>query len=64
MGLGSSPAGVTYTSYYALALNKGFLDIQATIECGFSLKHVPDMIRTSDKYSEHSSVIRSVQPNG
>ena len=27
-------------------------------------EHVPDMIRTSDKYSEHSSVIRSVQPNG
>ena len=26
--------------------SKEFLDIQATIECGFALKHVRDMIRT------------------
>ena len=46
------------------------LDIQATIDCGFTLKHVRDMARTysqthrRDKYSEQSSVIRSVWPNG
>ena len=40
-----------------------FLDIQATIECGFTLKRVRDMIRTysqmhrTDKYSQHSSII-------
>ena len=28
------------------ASSKEFLDIQATIECGFTLKYVHDMIRT------------------
>ena len=28
------------------ASSKEFLDIQATIECGFTLKHVRDMTRT------------------
>ena len=28
------------------ALNKEFLDIHTTIECGFTLKRVHDMIRT------------------
>ena len=43
--------------------SKEFLDIQATIECGFTLKRVRDMIRTysqmhrTDKYSQHSSII-------
>ena len=43
------------------ALNKEFFDIQATIECGFTLKRVRDMIKTyyhmhrTDKYSQHSS---------
>ena len=46
------------------------LDIQATIECGFTLKRVRDMTRTysqmhrTDKYSEHSSIIWPVWPNG
>ena len=37
--------------------SKEFLDIQATIECGFTLKRVRDMIKTysqmhrTDKYS-------------
>ena len=50
--------------------SKEFLDIQATIECGFTLKRVRDMTRTysqkhrTDKYSEHSSIIWSVWPNG
>ena len=42
--------------------NKETLDIQATIECGFTLKRIRDMIRTSsvmhgtDKYSQGSSI--------
>ena len=42
--------------------SKEFLDIQATIECGFTLKRVCDMIKTyiqihrTDRYSQHSSV--------
>ena len=41
-----------------------------TIECGFTLKRVRDMTRTysqkhrTDKYSEHSSIIWPVWPNG
>ena len=52
------------------ASSKEFLDIQATIECGFTLKRVRDMTRTyrqmhrTDKYSEHSSIIWPVWPNG
>ena len=48
---------------FALVPSKEFLDIQATIECGFTLKRVHDMIRTysqmhrTDKYSQHSSII-------
>ena len=40
------------------------------IECGFTLKRVRDMTRTysqkhrTDKYSEHSSIIWPVWPNG
>ena len=46
------------------------LDIQATVECGFTLKCMRDMTRTysqmhhTDKYSEHSSIIWPVWPNG
>ena len=46
------------------------LAIQATIECGFTLKRVRDMIRTysqmhrTDKYSQHSSIIWPVRLNG
>ena len=55
---------------FAPASNKEFLDIQATIECGFTLKRVRDMIRTysqmhrTEKYSQHSSIILSVWLNG
>ena len=47
----------------ASVLSKEFLDIQATIECGFTLKRVRDMLITysqmpyTDKYSQHSSII-------
>ena len=50
--------------------SKEFLDIQATVECGFTLKFVRDMIKTynqmyrTDKYSQHSSIIWQVCPNG
>ena len=46
--------------------SKEFLDIQAIIECGFTLKRVRDMERTysqmhrADAYTEHSSIICSV----
>ena len=50
MALGSSPVAVTSPSDFAPASSKEFLDIQATIECGFTLKRVRDMTRT---YSLH-----------
>ena len=46
MVVGSIPVAVTETSDFAPALSKEFLDIQATIECRFTLKCVRDMIRT------------------
>ena len=48
---------ITLTSDILPVLSKEFLDIQATMECGFTLKHVSDMIKTycqihrKDKYS-------------
>ena len=36
----------TWISNFAPALSKEFLDIQATIECQFTLKRVRDMTRT------------------
>ena len=50
--------------------SKEFLDIQATIECGFTMKRVRDMIRAYsqmdriDKYSQQNSIIWSVWLNG
>ena len=58
------------TSDFAPASSKEFLDIQATIECGFTLKRVRDMIKTysqmhrTDKYSQHSSIIWPAWLNG
>ena len=46
MVLGSSPVAVTSPSDSAPASSKEFLDIQATIECEFTLKRVRDMTRT------------------
>ena len=52
------------------ASSKEFLDIQVSIECGFTLKRVRDMARTysqmhrTDKYSEHRSIIWPVSLNG
>ena len=53
----------------APASSKEFLDIQATVECGFTLKFVCDMIKThnqmhrTDKYSKLSSIIWPVWLN-
>ena len=44
--MGLIHVAVTYTSDIAPALRKEFLDIQATLECRFTLKRVFDMIRT------------------
>ena len=52
-----------YSLDLAPVLSKEFLDVQATIECGFILKGIRGMIRThsqmhfTDKYSQHNSVI-------
>ena len=54
----------------APAWREEFLDIQATTECGFTLKRVGDMkkryshVHCTDKYSEHSPTIRYVWPTG
>ena len=68
--MGSNPVAVTSPSDFAPASSKEFLDIQATIECGFTLKRVPDMIITysqmhrTDKFSQHSSIIWPAWLNG
>ena len=45
-GCGFEPVAVTKTSDFASVLSKEFLEIQATIECGFTLKRVCDITRT------------------
>ena len=44
--MGLSLIAVTETSDIVPVLSKEFPEIQATTECGFTLKHVSDMIRT------------------
>ena len=44
MVVSSNPFAATLISDIAPVLNKEFLDIQATIECRFTLKLVRDMI--------------------
>ena len=66
----SSSVAVFSTSDIVPVLSKVFLDIQSNIECGFSLKRVRGMTRTysqmhhTEKYSQLSSIILSVWPNG
>ena len=50
MILGSSPVADTSPLDFAPASSKEFLDIQATIECGFTIKRVRVMIRTYSNY--------------
>ena len=58
------------SSNFAPASSNEFLDIQETIEYGFTLKRVRDMIRRcsqmhrTDKYSQHSSIIWPVWLKG
>ena len=44
--MGSSPVAITQTSDFVPVSSKEFFDIQATIECGFTLKCVHHMTRT------------------
>ena len=46
MVVGLSPVAVTKPSDFPTILSKEFVDIQATIECGFTFKCVRDMTRT------------------
>ena len=68
--LGSSLVAVTLTTDFTSAWIKEFLDLQATIECWFTLKRVLDMTRTysqmhpTDMCVEQSSIIWPVCPNG
>ena len=39
---------------FCACLSKEFLDIQATIECGFTLKHIRDMTRTCSQENASS----------
>ena len=61
---------MTQTSDFPAASSKEFVDCQETIESGFTVKQVRYMTRTysqidrADKYSEHSSIVWSVKPNG
>ena len=43
--VGSSPVKVAEASDIAPVLSKDFLDIKAKKKCGFTLKHVQDMVR-------------------
>ena len=61
---------VSYTSDIGPVSNHYFLDIIATIDCGFTLKRVRDMIITfsqmnrTNRYCKHSSIISAVSLNG
>ena len=44
MAVGSSPVAVSSTSGFATVSSKEFLDIPETIECGFSLELLKDVI--------------------
>ena len=61
MVLGSNPVAVTSPSDFAPASSKGFLDIQATIERGFTLKSVRDMTEYTVKCTIQISAQNTVQ---
>ena len=60
---------VPQTSNFWSVSRKEFLVVQATMECGFSLKRVRHIVRTypqmnrTDKYSRHSSIIYPIWLN-
>ena len=56
---------------YRACFEQGVFDIQSAMECGFTLKCVPDMIKKTyrqmhctNKYSQHSPIIWPVWLNG
>ena len=67
---GLSLGAISYILDFPLASSKDFLDIDATIECGFTLKRVRDMTITyspvyrTDRHSKHSWIISTIWPNG
>ena len=67
---GSSTVAVTLNSDIVLDWSKELLDIQATLECRFPVKHVRDRIRTcgqmhhTNKYSQPCSIIWLVSKKG
>ena len=63
MVVGSSPVAVTEILDFAPASSKEFFDIQATIECGFTLKCVRDMTRTYSQmpYTVYHAYMRDQQ---
>ena len=58
MVLGSNPVAVTSRSYFAPASSKEFLEIRATIECGFTLKYVRDMTKTHSEIKVFSIIFK------
>ena len=58
MVLGSNPVAVTSPSDFVPASSKEFLDIQATIECGFTLKYVRDMTKTHSEIKVFSIIFK------
>ena len=65
-----SPIAVIENIDFLHVSSKAFLNIQATLECGFTLKRVRDMIWTynqmqrTNKYSQHGSFIKRIWLNG
>ena len=57
MTVGSKIVAVTYTSDIVPVSSKEFLDIQATIECRFTLKYVRDMIITYRHHFFYSEIV-------
>ena len=51
IAVGSIPVAVTETSDFPTVWGKTLLDIQETIECGFTLKCVRDMKKYIFEYS-------------
>ena len=64
-----NPPAYLWKRFY-LSFQVKNIGLYCTIECGFTLKHVHDMIRTysqidrTGKYSQHSSIIWPVWLNG
>ena len=58
-----SPVAVPETSDFAPASSKEFLDIQATAECGFTLKRVLDVTRTQHQLHLRYSKVRKEKFN-